>query len=61
MLPPEIITIIVLFSTSSFLFNKAEAATAPPGSVIIFKFSASTTIVLLTSLSLTVNPSVSVC
>ena len=55
-MPPEIITTIVWSLTSILLFNKAAAATAPPGSTTIFKFSASSTIVCLTSSSLTVNP-----
>ena len=59
--PPEIITTIVLLAISILLFNNAVAATAPPGSAIIFKFSANRIIVFFTSLSLTDNPSFNVC
>ena len=39
-----------------FLFNNAAAATAPPGSTIIFKCSESNIIVFLTSSSVTLIP-----
>ena len=56
MFPPEIITITFLFLTFILLVKTAAAATAPPGSTIIFKFSARSMIVFLTSISLTDNP-----
>ena len=52
-LPPDIITTTVLFFISIFLVSAAVAATAPPGSTIIFKCSANTFIEFLTSSSLT--------
>ena len=59
-MPPDIITTIVLLFVSIFLFNKALAATAPPGSTTNFKFSANCIIVFFTSSSLTDKPLINV-
>ena len=51
-LPPDIMTTTFLFFKSILFVNAAVAATAPPGSIIIFKCSAKNLIELLTSSSL---------
>lgn len=59
--PPDIITITVLLVISILLVNAAVAATAPPGSTIIFKCSAKNFIDFLTSSSLTTIPPKRLC
>ena len=54
--PPEIITTTVLFFKFIFFVNAAVAATAPPGSTIIFKCSAKILIECFTSSSSTTIP-----